>query len=228
MALTVVFGSAIICSGALAASSYKGAIQRGLVMALYAASALGSGMVGLGFCAMRSDGCGFFYHFNAIGFILCYVMLGLVMARSRIRLTVHQYEVKPSWMVIGLLIFTPMVVGMATLVSFGWLGGLGFIAMGIVSRYADVTPKGPNYLGQATSNVPNIPLNPHHIPEAPELKKQVVEPVESVEKTADEITDTTPSAEEKIDILKNLPKTVPKKPVKAYPKVDKEKYDGWR
>jgi len=49
MALTVIFASAIICSGALAASSYKGAIKRGSVMLLFAMSALASGMIGLGF-----------------------------------------------------------------------------------------------------------------------------------------------------------------------------------
>ena len=40
-------------------------------------------------------------------YFVCYTVFGLALARSRIRLVVHHYEVKPSWMVIGLLIFTP-------------------------------------------------------------------------------------------------------------------------
>lgn len=209
MALTVIFASAIICSGALAASSYRGAIKRGLVMALFVVSALASGGIGLGISASVSTGCGVFYHINAICFIICYVLLGLVMARSRIRLTVHHYEVKPSWMVIGLLIFTPLVVGMATLVSFGWLSGLGFAAMAIVSKYADVSPKAPGYRGLANSNIAGSSPPPAMV-----LTTATSEPVISA-----------PIKEEGSNPLASLPKPVSQKPIKKYPKVDN---DGWK
>ncbi len=202
MALSVLFVSAIICAGSLAASSYKGAVKRGLIMILFATSAIASGMVGLGFCATVSNGCGLFYHLNAICFILCYTLLGLVMARSRIRLTVHHYEVKPSWMIICLLIFTPLVVGMATLISFGWFSCLGFIAMGIVSRYADVSPTASEYKGPAVTNIPDSSL--------------------------DEVVKVSPARIEEKELILGFPKLTPLKPVIKYPKLNKDEYDGWK
>jgi hypothetical protein len=65
-------------------------------MGLFLASVGASGAIVLMASALQSGACGIFYHLNVIGLTLCYVMLGLVVARSRIRLVVHQYEVKPS------------------------------------------------------------------------------------------------------------------------------------
>ena len=56
-------------------------------------------------------------------------------------LVVHAYEVKPSWLVIGLLIFTPFVVWMSTAMTAGFAGFVGLIGMMLVGIYADVTPK---------------------------------------------------------------------------------------
>ena len=85
---------------------------------------------------------------------ICYTTLGLALARSRLRLVIHAYEVKPSFMVVGLLIFTPFVVGMATAMTVGFAGFVGLIGMTLVAIYADATPKAPAWVKPPAPNVP--------------------------------------------------------------------------
>jgi ABC-type transport system involved in multi-copper enzyme maturation permease subunit len=152
--LTVIALSAMMCAGAIGASSFRGLLARIGVTVLYIAS-LGAG------CAVPllasggvSDKCGVFYHINAVAAAICYTLLGLSLARSRLRLVVHAYEVKPSFMVIGLLIFTPFVVAMSTAMTGGYAGFVGLIGMGLVSIYADATPKAPAWVKPPAPNVP--------------------------------------------------------------------------
>jgi ABC-type transport system involved in multi-copper enzyme maturation permease subunit len=154
LVMTVVFVAAIIAAGAIGASSFKNPFARLGVMGLFLASVGASGAIVLMASALQSGACGIFYHLNVIGLTLCYVMLGLMVARSRIRLVVHQYEVKPSWMMIFLLVFTPIVLGMSTLMTGGWMGFMGCIAMTIVARYADISPKAPKWVKMPELNIP--------------------------------------------------------------------------
>jgi hypothetical protein len=82
-----------------------------------------------------------FFNLNGLAVAFCYITLGLTVARSRLRLVIHAYEVKPSWLVIGLLFFTPFVVSMTTAMTAAFAGFLGLIGMSLVGIYADVTPK---------------------------------------------------------------------------------------
>jgi hypothetical protein len=124
------------------------------VMLLFAGSlAVGCG-IPLAASAGVTDGCGVFYHLNAVAAAVCYTLLGLSLARSRLRLVVHAYEVKPSYMVVGLLVFTPFVVGMATAMTAGFAGFVGLIGMSLVSIYADATPKAPAWVKPPSPNVP--------------------------------------------------------------------------
>ena len=154
LVLTVVFVAAIVAAGAIGASSFKNPFARMGIFVLFLVSMGTSAMIVLVASALQSGGCGIFYHLNVIGLTLCYVILGLVIARSRIRLVVHQYEVKPSWMMICLLVFTPIVVGMSTLMTGGWMGFIGCVAMTIVARYADVSPKAPKWVKMPELNIP--------------------------------------------------------------------------
>jgi hypothetical protein len=63
--------------------------------------------------------------------MICYSVLGLSLGRSRLRLAVRAYEVKPSVMVISLLVFAPFVIGFTTAVSNGYGGwiGLGLVTI---------------------------------------------------------------------------------------------------
>jgi len=63
MALTVIMLSGVVCCASLAASSYKGAIKRMLIMLLFVLSAVISGATGLTVSAYMSS-CGISYHLN--------------------------------------------------------------------------------------------------------------------------------------------------------------------
>jgi len=141
LSITVVFVAGIVSAGAIGASSFKNPFVRIGIFLLFISSVVGSGYILLMASALQSGSCGVFYHLNVLGLMICYVMLGLVIARSRIRLVVHQYEVKPSWMMICLLVFTPVVLGMSTLMTGGWMGFIGCAAITLIGRYADATPK---------------------------------------------------------------------------------------
>ena len=86
----------------------------------------------------------------------CYIILGLALARSRIRLVVHHYEVKPSWMIFGTLLLTPVVVLMATPMTVGWAGGLALIGMGLVGFFADRSPKAPKWVEAPMASIPVV------------------------------------------------------------------------
>ncbi len=140
-ATTVLGGSAMIAAGAIGASAFNGLGARVAVLALFLASMIaGAGIPLLG-AGMQSRGCGILYHITAVAAVICYVAIGLALARSRLRLAVMAYEVKPSGMVIGLLVFAPFVIGMATAVTLGWGGGVGLLGMAVVALRIDVTPK---------------------------------------------------------------------------------------
>lgn len=160
MTLTVVIFSAMMGAGAIGASSYQGILGRILVLLLFIGSMLLSMAGGLMATAAFRESMSVPYHLSAIGVAFCYIMLGLMLARSRIRLVVHQYEVKPSWMMVGLLIFTPFVITMATVMTGGYAGVIGSVGMGFVAWYADVSPKAPKWVQPPTPNTPTPPQLP--------------------------------------------------------------------
>ena len=160
LALTVILGSGILAAGAIGASSFRGMIARIAVLGLFLGSLAFSLLASVGSAAGVTDKAGVFFHLNAYGVFFCYTVIGLAMARSRIRLVVHHYEVKPSWMIIGLLFFTPFVVGMSAAVTVGHAGFVGAVAMGFVAWYADVTPKAPAWVEVPPPNIPKPPALP--------------------------------------------------------------------
>jgi ABC-2 type transport system permease protein len=154
MAITVVLFSGTIVAGAIGASSFTGIAGRIATLVLFLGSLLASLAI-VGFASGgRTEGAGVIYTLNVLPVIFCYTIFGLALARSRIRLVVHHYEVKPSWMIIGLLFFTPFVVGMATAMTLLYGGGIGLIGMGLVGWFADVSPKAPKWVVAPTPNMP--------------------------------------------------------------------------
>lgn len=156
LALTVVLFSAMMASGAIGASSYTKIFSRICILVLFSGSMLASLAIVLAAAGSRDVGV-FMWHFNAFAAAFCYIVFGLALARSRIRLVVHHYEVKPSWMMIGLLFFTPFVVMMVTAMTMFYAGGIGLIGMGIVGWFADVSPKAPKWVQSPLPNVPGQP-----------------------------------------------------------------------
>lgn len=160
LAFTVVFGSAIFAAGAIGASSFRGIAARISVLLLFLLSFLGSLGASLGISAASQDKAGVAFHLNAFGVAFCYIVMGLALARSRIRLVIHHYEVKPSWLVVGLLVFSPFVIAMAAGMTLGYAAFVGSVAMGLVAWYADVTPKAAAWVQAPPPNIPTPPALP--------------------------------------------------------------------
>ena len=123
---------------------------------------------------MTTKEAGVLFSLNTLSVALCYIVLGLSLARSRIRLVVHHYEVKPSWMVFGILVLTPLVVLMATPMTLGAAGGVAAIGMGLVGWFTDRSPKAPKWV---EAPVALIPVPGHLDPdEPPPLPGSITEP----------------------------------------------------
>lgn len=152
--MTVLALSAVMSAGAIGASSFRGLGARIIIMLLFMGSASLAGGVAIYASGTNGRGSGLFWHLNAIAATVCFTMMGLGLARSRLRLVVHAYEVKPSFMVVGLLVFTPFVVAMMTAMTIGFAGFVGLIGMALVAIYADVTPKAPAWVKAPGANIP--------------------------------------------------------------------------
>ncbi|GAA5484408.1 hypothetical protein [Haloferula sargassicola] len=161
--LSVLGLSAVLSAGAIGASSFSGLAARVGIMLLFVGSAAAAGGITLGgSAATGGDGAGVMWHLNALAAVFCFACMGLGLARSRLRLVVHAFEVKPSFMVVGLLFFTPFVVGMTTAMTLGRAGLVGLIGMALVGIYADVTPKAPVGMVAPRPNVPRPGVSPEN------------------------------------------------------------------
>lgn len=138
---TVLGGSAMIGAGAIGASAFSNLGARIGVFVLFMASMLAGCAPALLASAGVTKGCGILYHLTALAAIACYTMMGLSLARSRLRLSILCFEMKPSVMLIGLLVFAPFVIGTITAITLGFLGMLGLLLMAIVAATIDRTPK---------------------------------------------------------------------------------------
>ncbi len=162
-AATVLGGSAMVAAGAIGASAFGSPALRGLMLLLFVGSAaLGCG-VPLGFSHGQTGAFGVIYHLNALAAVFCYVVIGLALARSRLRMTVAAYEVRPSGMIIGLELTAPFVIMMTTAFTAGFAGGLGLAGMGIVALRLDLTPRAPKSLLPPS----NVPVPPGPPPQSP-------------------------------------------------------------
>ena len=155
--LTVLGASAILCAGVVGASAFKSVAGRiGVLMLFLFSLAIGCG-IPLAASGGVTRGLGILYHLTALSAVFCYGTMGLALARSRLRLVVLAYEVKPSGMLIALLICAPFAIGMVTAISVGFAGFAGLVGMGIVAACLDASPKAPAWVQAPT---PNIPVPP--------------------------------------------------------------------
>jgi ABC-type transport system involved in multi-copper enzyme maturation permease subunit len=155
-ATTVLGGSAMISAGAIGASAFGGLAARVGVLFLFLFSMLAGTAAPLLGAGAQTGGCGWLYHLTAVSAVICYVAMGMALARSRLRLAIMAYEVKPSGMILGLQIFSPFVIGMVTAVTLGWAGFLGLLGMTLVAVRLDVTPRAPIQAPAPISNVPTV------------------------------------------------------------------------
>lgn len=151
---TVLGGSAMISAGAIGASAFKRIGIRIAVLALYLFSMLAGCAAPLVASASMTGGCGWLYHFTALAAVTGYTLAGLALARSRLRLSILAYEVNPSGMIIGLLVFAPFVIGLVTAITIGWGGAAGLTGLAIIATRMDVTPKAPKWMPPPPPNLP--------------------------------------------------------------------------
>jgi hypothetical protein len=151
---TVLGGSAMISAGAIGASAFKPMGVRLGVLLLYLVSMLLGCAIPLFASAGVSGGCGWIYHITALAAVIAYSLVGLALARSRLRLSVMVFEVNPSSMIIGLMIFAPFVLGFATAITVGWGGFLGLIGLAFIAVRMDVAPQAPKWMPPPVPDLP--------------------------------------------------------------------------
>jgi hypothetical protein len=91
--------------------------------------------------ALVTGGCGIHYHLTAMAAVAAYILAGLAMARSRLRVAFMSYEVKPGGMIIAMLVFTPFFIGMITALTAGFGGLAGLVLVALIANRLDVTPR---------------------------------------------------------------------------------------
>ncbi|RYD25652.1 MAG: hypothetical protein EOP87_24045 [Verrucomicrobiaceae bacterium] len=151
---TVLGGSAMVSAGAIGASAFKRIGIRIAVLALFLFSMATGCAAPLFGAGAQSGGCGWLYHFTAVCAVVAFTLTGLALARSRLRLSILAYEVNPSGMVLGLLVFAPFIIGFVTAVTAGYAGALGLIGLAIIAVRMDVTPKAPKWMAPPPPNTP--------------------------------------------------------------------------
>jgi ABC-type transport system involved in multi-copper enzyme maturation permease subunit len=157
---TVVGGSALVCAGVIGASAFKTIAGRVGMLLLFLVSMIFGCGIPLAFAAVTTKSCGIVYHINAVAAVFCYVVTGLALARSRLRLVVLAYEVKPSGMMIALLVCMPFAIGMVTAITVGFGGFVGLLGMALVAWRLDISPKAPQWVKPPVANTPQPPTLP--------------------------------------------------------------------
>jgi len=84
-----------------------------------------------------------FYHFTAVLAVLCYTVIGLSLARSRLQIAVTDYELKPGGLLVGVVVFAPFIIGLVTAITCGFGGFIGLFFMTMIARYIDSKRKAP-------------------------------------------------------------------------------------
>lgn len=165
---TVICLAAVVSAGAISASGFGNLASRLGVFALFAFSALGgggAGMIGGGMTLNMSAKTGYawlgnlFYHFSVICVVICYCIIGMLVARSRLRLATMNFELKPSAVLLIILGLAPFIIGMAAAFTCGFGSLVGVLLLTYLAWNSDVTPKAPKWLPPPPPNVPP-PLSP--------------------------------------------------------------------
>lgn len=135
--------AAVVGAGAIGASSFRSPGGRAAVFLLYLASASAGCGIPIGVASAIFGADGIYARFTALAAVLGYAVIGLSLARSRMRLAFLAYEVKPSGTVVGILIFAPFFIGLVTALTLGFGGWVGLGLAGLIAARVDQTPRGP-------------------------------------------------------------------------------------
>lgn len=160
---SVLSAAAILSAGTIAASGFKTLASKFGVFLLFLFSALGGGGAGMigGFLTISASESSewawlgiVFYHFCVLCVIACYAMLGMLIARSRLRLAIMNFELKPSSVLLIMLGLAPFIIGMAAAFTCGFGSVAGVLLLTFLAWNSDLTPKAPKWLPPPPPNVP--------------------------------------------------------------------------
>jgi hypothetical protein len=145
-ALSVLGGSAVVCAGAIAASSFKNIGKRTFVFVTFLLSFFFSAAVVLIPCGGLTLGINeWFFHslFNISGIIVAvgYSVLGVSIARSTLRTKIQLYDLYAGNTMFYLSFLGPIFVVLTTVMTVGFGGFIGIIVLFLMAIYTDVTPK---------------------------------------------------------------------------------------
>jgi hypothetical protein len=173
---TVICVAAVVSAGAIAASGFPHLASKLGVFVLFVGwSALvggGAGMIGGGMTLNMGAGSKWgwlgtiFYHFSALSIVACYCMIGLLVARSRLRLATLTFELKPSSVLLIIVGLAPFIIGMVAAFTCGFGSVVGVYLLTYLAWNSDVTPKAPKWMAKPLPNTPP-PIPPREADMAP-------------------------------------------------------------
>ena len=155
--------AAVVAAGSIAASGFSTLAAKLGVFVLYVFSALGgggAGMIGGGITLGMSATSkwswlgSFFYHFSVLVVVLCYCVIGLLVARSRLRLAMMSFELKPSAVLLIIMGLAPFIVGMIAAFTCGFGSVAGVLLLTYLAWNSDRTPKAPKWMPPPPPNIP--------------------------------------------------------------------------
>ncbi len=155
--------AAVVAAGSIAASGFSSLAGKLGVFVLYLFSALGGGGAGMIGGGMTMDFSktskwswlgSVFYHFSAIAVVLCYCVIGLLVARSRLRLAMMSFELKPSSVLLIIMGLAPFIVGMVAAFTCGFGSIAGVLLLTYLAWNSDRTPKAPKWMPPPPPNIP--------------------------------------------------------------------------
>lgn len=155
--LTVLACSSMMVAGAIGSSAFLSLLSKTLMMLLFTGSTTISAAISIAAITFRSGGTGIMYYLHAIAVPVSFTLIGLALARSRLRLAVAAYEVKPSSSMIGLLIFAPFIVMMSAATTLGYGSIIGLVAIALTALFNDSSPKAPAWVPPPRPNIPPTP-----------------------------------------------------------------------
>lgn len=161
--------AAILSAGTIAASGFSNLTTKGGVFILFLFSAIfggGAGLIGGGMTmgmTSTSDWAplgALFHHLSVLIVVASYSIIGMLIARSRLRLATMNFELKPSSVLLIITGLAPFIVGAVAALTCGFGSIAGTILLTYLAWNTDVTPKAPKWIPPPPPNIPEPPPLP--------------------------------------------------------------------
>ena len=160
---TVFCTAAIVSASAIAASGFRHLAAKICVFTLMIFSAAsGGGLSMIGPIMLLNIAAGskwaiaayVFHHVCVFLMVASYAILGLMVARSRLRLATMNFEMKPTSVLLIVIGLSPFMIGMAAAFTIGFGSILGVLLLVFLAWNSDRTPKAPKWLPAPAANIP--------------------------------------------------------------------------